>query len=123
MNAINPQNKKPHPEARIEKAMEQAKVTVDLMKLPEDQVDEIVKKIQAIIPIKMEKIELVVRIPAQYAAKAYNIVDRYCSIHKTEWQNDGGWLGLVSMPAGLQTEFFEKINKLTQGRAMIEKPK
>ena len=31
-NAINPQNKKPHPYQRIEKAIEEAKVKVDLMR-------------------------------------------------------------------------------------------
>jgi ribosome maturation protein SDO1 len=123
MNSINPQTKKPHPQARIEKAMEEAKVTIDMVKLPEDQVDDVLKKLQSVIPIKMEKAEFLLKIPAQYAAKAYNIVDRYCTVLKSEWQNDGSWMGLVSMPAGLQTEFFDKINKLTQGRAIIEKSK
>lgn len=123
MNAINPTNKKPHPQARIEKAMDEAKVVIDMIKLPEDQVEDVVKKLQTIIPIRMEKAEFVIRIPAATAAKAFNYVNRYAAIIKSEWQNDGSWMGLVSMPAGLQSEFFDGINKITQGRAEIEKSK
>ncbi len=120
-NSINPQTRKPHPAARIEKAMEQAKVKIDLVKLPEDQVDDVVKKISRIIPIKLEQVELILKIPAQYSGKTYNVVERYANIRKSEWQNDGSWLGMLSMPAGLQTELITKISKITKGRAVIEK--
>jgi len=51
-NAINPQNKKPHPYQRIEKAIEEAKVKVDLMKSAEEQVDDVIKQLRAILPIR-----------------------------------------------------------------------
>jgi len=122
-NSINPQTKKPHPPARIEKVMEDAKVAIDPNKLPEEQVEDVIKKISGILPIKMEKAEFAVMIPVQYAAKAYNIVDRMASITKSEWQSDGSWLGTVVLPAGVQAEFMEKVNKLCMGRAAIEKVK
>ena len=44
-NCINPQSKKPHPPKRIEKAMEEAKVSIDLNRSAEEQVETILKKL------------------------------------------------------------------------------
>ncbi len=119
-NAINPQNKKPHPPERIEKAIEEAKVKIDIMKNAEEQVDEIVKGIQSVIPIRIEQIELAIKIPASFTAKGYNMVARFGTIKKEEWQSDGSWVSIINLPAGLQAEFLDKLNKLTHGRVQIK---
>lgn len=115
-NAINPQNKKPHPPERIEKAIEEAGVKIDLMRNPEEQVDDVVKQIRAIIPIKMEQIEMAIKIPTSFTAKGYNIVAQMAHIKNDEWQSDGSWVAVVTLPAGLQMELMDKLNKLTHGR-------
>ena len=119
-NAINPQNKKPHPYQRIEKAIEEAKVKIDLMKGAEEQVDDIVKSLRAIIPIRMEQVELAVKIPSAFTAKGYNIVAQLAQIKKEEWQSDGSWVSVVVLPAGLQMELIDKLNKLTHGRVQTK---
>ena len=119
-NAINPQNKKPHPYQRIEKAIEEANIKIDLMKNAEEQVDDIVKKIQSIIPIRMEQAELAIKIPTSFTAKGYNIVAQLSQIKKEEWQSDGSWVAVVSLPAGLQMELIDKLNKLTHGRVQTK---
>ncbi|MFX0072978.1 MAG: ribosome assembly factor SBDS [Candidatus Hermodarchaeota archaeon] len=119
-NAINPQNKKPHPSQRIEKAIEEANIKIDLMKNAEEQVDDIVKKIQAIIPIRMEQAEMAIKIPTSFTAKGYNIVAQLAQIKKEEWQSDGSWVSVVSLPAGLQMELIDKLNKLTHGRVQTK---
>ncbi|TFF85385.1 MAG: ribosome assembly factor SBDS [Promethearchaeota archaeon] len=119
-NAINPQNNKPHPPERIEKAIEEADVKIDLMRNAEEQVDDVVKKIRTIIPIKMEQIEMAVKIPTSYTAKGYNIVAQFAQIKKEEWQSDGSWVSVISMPAGLQMELLDKLNKLTHGRVQTK---
>jgi len=119
-NAINPQNNKPHPPERIEKAIEEADVKIDLMRNAEEQVDDVVKKIQTIIPIKMEQIEMAIKIPTSYTAKGYNIVAQFAQIKKEEWQSDGSWVSVISMPAGLQMELLDKLNKLTHGRVQTK---
>jgi len=115
-NCINPQSKKPHPPKRIEKAMEEAKVSIDLNRSAEEQVETILKKIQLIIPIRMESVQMAIKIPPAYAAKAYNTIERYAQVKNSEWQTDGSWIGVVSLPAGLQMEMLEKLNHLTHGR-------
>jgi ribosome maturation protein SDO1 len=119
-NAINPQNKKPHPIQRIEKAIEEAKVKIDLMRSAEEQVDDIVKSIQSIIPIRIEQVEMAIKIPTAFTAKGYNIVAQYVQIKKEEWQSDGSWVAVVSLPAGLQMELIDKLNKLTHGRVQTK---
>ncbi|MFX1328599.1 MAG: ribosome assembly factor SBDS [Promethearchaeota archaeon] len=119
-NAINPQNKKPHPYQRIEKAIEEAKVKIDLMRSAEEQVDDIVKSIQAIIPIRIEQVEMAIKIPTAFTAKGYNIVAQYAQIKKEEWQSDGSWVAVVNLPAGLQMELLDKLNKLTHGRVQTK---
>ncbi len=119
-NAINPQNKKPHPSQRIEKAIEEAKVKIDIMKSAEEQVDDVVKKIQTIIPIRMEQVEIAIKIPTSFTAKGYNVVAQLAQIKKEEWQSDGSWVSIVSLPAGLQMELIDKLNKLTHGRVQTK---
>ncbi len=119
-NAINPQNKKPHPYQRIEKAIDEGNIKIDLMKNAEEQVDDVVKKIQSIIPIRMEQAELAIKIPTSFTAKGYNVVAQLSQIKKEEWQSDGSWVAVVSLPAGLQMELIDKLNKLTHGRVQTK---
>ncbi|MFX1391424.1 MAG: ribosome assembly factor SBDS [Promethearchaeota archaeon] len=119
-NAINPQNKKPHPYQRIEKAIEEANVKIDLMRSAEEQVDDVVKSIRAVIPIRIEQVEMAIKIPTAFTAKGYNIVAQYVQIKKEEWQSDGSWVAVVSLPAGLQMELIDKLNKLTHGRVQTK---
>lgn len=119
-NSINPQIKKPHPPLRIEKAMKEAKYSVDMYKTAEEQIKDVISAISAIIPIRMENIELAVKIPASFAAKAYGTVEKFGRVKQSEWQNNGSWIGVMDLPAGMEAEFLDKINKLTHGRAQIK---
>ena len=106
--------------SNIPKAIVEAKYNVDIIKSAEEQVKDVISAISGIIPIRMENVELAIKIPASHAAKSYNVVERYGKIKQDEWQNDGSWVGIADMPAGMEAEFLEKINKLTRGRAQIK---
>jgi ribosome maturation protein SDO1 len=114
-NGINPDNDLPHPPQRIENALIEAKVKIDENKKAEDQVQEIVKKIRLVLPIRFEVREIQIRIPAQYAAKSYSLLKNFGTVLKDEWQNDGSLLSIVEIPAGLQQDFFDELNKMTRG--------
>ncbi len=116
-NGVDPRTNLPHPPLRIENAMAEAKVSVDEHKRAEDQVQDILKKIRVVLPVKFEIREIAVRIPAEYAAKSYSILKSYGSILKDEWQNDGSLISVVEMPAGLQQAFFDALNSATHGNA------
>lgn len=116
-NAINPQTMTPHPPNRIERAMEEAGVHIDPMKSVDDQVNTVMKAIRPIIPIRFEEISIAVKVSMDYASKAYGSISKFGTLTKEEWQKDGSWIGVVTIPAGLQDDFFGLVNHLTKGSA------
>ena len=114
-NAIDAKTGLPHPRNRIESAMEEARVKIDVFKDAEEQVDDIVHKLKPIIPIKLAMKEIQIKIPAQYTGTAYGVVSKYGKILMDNWLNDGSWLCSVEIPAGIQNDFFDALNRLTQG--------
>lgn len=119
-NSINPQNNLPHPAERIERAMEEAKVQINEFKSAETQVEDVVKALRTILPIRFEIRRVEIRIPANYASQSYGILKKYGNLMKDEWQRDGNLLAIVEIPGGLQSEFEDKINKLTKGNVEIK---
>ncbi len=113
--AINPQTKLPHPPQRIAKAMEEAKVHIDPMKTVEEQIEPTVKAILTKIPIRIEKVQVAVKIPGTYAGKAYSVITQYGKLIKEEWENDGSWIGIIEIPGGLQDKFYTELSGLTHG--------
>ena len=117
-NAINPQmNNSPHPPARIEAALDQAGFKVDALKSAESQVETALNALRPIIPIRFEEISIAVKFTSTYAGKAQSQVRAFGKLDREEWQNDGSWIGVVRFPAGLQGEFYNLVNGLSQGDA------
>ncbi|MBU4283826.1 MAG: ribosome assembly factor SBDS [Nanoarchaeota archaeon] len=114
-NGVDPKTGLPHPVTRIENAFEEAKIHIDEFKSEEKQIDEILKKLRVILPIKFEIDEIEIKIPASYAAKMYSVVKSFSRITKDEWLNDGSWKCIVEIPAGLKQDFFDKLNSMTHG--------
>jgi ribosome maturation protein SDO1 len=119
-NAINPKTKTPHPPQRIELAMNEAKIGIDPFKSVDAQVQDILKKLQPIIPIRFEKMVIAVRLTGEDYGKCYGDIKNFGTITKDEWQKDGTWIGLVELPAGLKAEFIDKISSKTKGEADIK---
>ncbi len=116
-NAINPQTGTPHPPTRIERAMEEARVNIDPTKSVQEMVNVTMKAIRPIIPIRFEEVDVAVKIPSAYAPKAYGEIATFAKLQKEQWQNDGSWVGVVRLPAGLQDEFYSLVNRLSKGDA------
>lgn len=115
-NAIDPTTNLPHPPKRIELALEEAKVKIDEHKKAEDQIQEILKKLRPILPIRFEVRQIEVKIAPEFAAKSYPILKNFGRLVNDNWQNDGSLLAVVEVPAGLQQDFFSEINRLTKGK-------
>ncbi|MEM4389922.1 MAG: ribosome assembly factor SBDS [Candidatus Micrarchaeia archaeon] len=113
---IDPRTGAPHPPHRIEKAMEEARVRIDPFKDAEAQVEEVLKALRLVLPLRFEKTRIAVKVPAEFAQKAYGMLKAY-GLQKEEWQPSGDLIALLEMPAGVQGEFYDRINKLTGGRA------
>jgi len=118
--AINPQTGTPHPPTRIESAMETARVHVDEFKSAEEQLPSIIKALQPLVPLKFEIRRIAVKIPAAYTGKAQRVVKSFATVKQEQWLNDGSWAAVVEVPAGIQAEFFDKLNELTSGEAQTK---
>jgi ribosome maturation protein SDO1 len=116
-NAINPQTGHPHPPHRIEMAMDEVKVNIDPFKSLEELVKETMKLLRPLIPIKFEEVRVAIRVPADYAPRAFGELQSAATIEQQEWQKDGSWICVVSIPAGIQNEFYELVNKISRGEA------
>jgi ribosome maturation protein SDO1 len=118
-NAVNPQTGLPHPPHRIEMAMEEAKVNIDPFKHLDELVKETMKALRPVIPIRFEELRIAVKIPADYAARAFGDIQAGAVIERDEWQKDGSWICVVRIPAGIQTEFYGLINRITKGEGEV----
>jgi ribosome maturation protein SDO1 len=112
---IDPKTNLPHPPLRIEQAMKQIRFSIDPSKGVEEQAKEIIKLLRPVIPLKMEKISVAVRIPPEHASKVYGIVKGFGTIKRDQWQADGSWSAIVEMSAGLYGPFLDKLGKMTRG--------
>ena len=114
-NAMDPRSKAPHPRQRIELALEEAAVHVDPFKPVNEQMKTIVDALRPIIPLSMDQVKISVKIPAQYIGKAYGVARNYGVLEREDWQSDGSWIGIIRIPAGMQTDFYDKLNDVTKG--------
>ena len=112
---VDPKTNLPHPPLRIEHALKQIHFSIDPFRDAEVQAKEIIKLLRPVLPLKMEQVSVAVRIPPEYASKAYGSAKAFGSIKREEWQADGSWSATVEMPAGLYGPFLEKLGKITRG--------
>ena len=115
VNGVDPKTHLPHPPQRLENALAEAKFHVDEFKSVEEQVQEALKKLRPILPIKFETKEIEIRIPADYAAKSYSIINNFGTKLKEGWQSDGSLVAVLEIPGGLESQLYDKINSLTHG--------
>ena len=115
-NAINPQmDGAPHPPDRIESALEEAGFTVDPMTPAEEQVDDALEGLRPVIPIRFEEMTVAVQLPADYAGSGQAKLREFGDLEREEWQADGSWVGVITFPAGMQDEFYGRVNEVSEG--------
>lgn len=112
--AIDPRTNAPHPRLRIENAIKKIKVRIDPFRDAESQVDNVVDALRTELPIKFKTIKIAVKVPAENAQRVYGILRGY-NMQKEEWTSKGELVVLIEIPAGVQTEFYDRINKATHG--------
>lgn len=122
-NAVDPKTRLPHPKQRIELAMEQAKVSIDMYESVTHQTDEIVKKLLAILPLSFEKALLTISIPVAYAGKVYSHLKSNYTCKSEAWNNDGSVMVEIEAQAGKKQAIFDTVNALTKGEAHITETK
>ena len=115
-NAVD-QNGRPYTEERIKRAIEESHYAFD-SRAPEQQLTDIVAKLATVIPIKIETKRIKLVIPAQYTGQAYGFLKDYKE--SEEWLANGSLKVILNIPAGMQLDFYDRLNSITHGAAQSE---
>ena len=116
--SINPQMNAPHPPLRIQQAIEEAKVHIDPFKSANEQLPAVLKAIKPLIPIRMERLKLAVKLVGDSYGRLYGDLARGGYIKKEEWDRSGAWIGLLEIPAGMKGDILDLISR--KGKDMAE---
>jgi ribosome maturation protein SDO1 len=108
---------KPYTEDRLRRATTEAHYNFD-NRPAEQQMISLLEKLKTIIPIKLEIKKFKLTVPAQYTAQVYGILSDYKQ--SEDWLSNGSLSVIVSIPAGLTIDFFDKINGKTHGAIISE---
>lgn len=119
-NALEPGSNKPHTPERIKSAIEQAGINIDARPV-EEQISKIIDSLRKIIPIKIETKKLAIKVPAVHTGKVYGLVQEYKK--KEEWLDNGDLTVIINLPAGMQMSFYDKLNAITHGSAIVKEMK
>ncbi|HLG24046.1 MAG TPA: ribosome assembly factor SBDS [Candidatus Nanoarchaeia archaeon] len=114
-NGVDPRTHLPHPPQRIENAIDEAKYHVDEFMPVQEQVQEALKKIRSVLPIKFEIKEIALKITPEYAPKCYATVKSFGTILREDWQDNGIWACVVEIPGGMENDMYDKLNKICHG--------
>jgi len=119
-NSIDPQTSNPITGDRIKSALEQAHINIKNIPI-ENQITDIVEKINKIIPIKIETKKVKMTIPAIHTGKIYGLVNQYKE--KENWLSNGDLEVIINVPSGIIIDFYDKLNSATHGSVLTEEIK
>ncbi len=116
-NYIDPRTSLPHPPLRIEQALQQVRVSIDPFRGAEEQARLVVEQLRTILPLRSERLRLMVKVPPQFAAQSIGALKSYGEIQKEDWGGDGTLTAIVEIPAGVHTALLERLGSITRGAA------
>jgi len=123
INACDPKTRLPIPLQRIELAMDEAKIHIDPTDKIDYQTEKIISKLQPILPMSFDKIKLRIIIPAKYTGSAYSSIKSKYKIANEIWRTDGSAQIELEIVAGVKSDLYSILNKLTSGEVQIEELK
>ena len=116
-NFVDPRTGLPHPPLRIEQAMAEIRISIDPFKDANEQTKVVVDELRGVLPLKSERIKLLVKVPAQYASQSFGALKGVGDLVKEEWGSDGGLTVVIEIPAGVHSTILDRLGSLTKGSA------
>lgn len=115
-NAVD-QNDRPYTEERIRRAVSEVHYNFD-NRPAEQQMNDLIHKLKTVIPIRVETKKIRLRIPARYTGQVYGVLKDYKE--NEDWMANGDLEAVVNVPAGMQIDFYDKLNSVTHGAVVSE---
>lgn len=121
-NAIDPRTGAPFTPDRIMSALKEVGARIDETRGADEQAMLIIKDLEKILPIKIAIKRVKIIVPPAYVGHVYGLLKNLTK-EKEDWLNDGSLSCVVSLPAGMQLEFYDRLNNATHGAAITEEIK
>ena len=118
-NFVDPRTGLPHPPIRIEQALQEIRLSIEPFKDAEEQTKIAVDQLRTVLPLKSERLKLLIRILPQFAPQATGVLKNYGEIQKEEWGADGTLTALLEVPAGVHAPLVERLGSVTKGSAQV----
>ena len=99
--------------------MQEARVIVDPFQEASEQTKQIIEKLRTILPLKSERIRLLVKVSPQYAGQTIGALKNFGEILKEDWGGDGTLSAIVEIPAGAQPSLLDRLGSTTKGAAQV----
>jgi len=119
-NCIDPRTNAPLPPKRVEIVLDEVRFNVDPFKDPEEQAYKAIELLRRVIPIRVAKAIVAIKIPARYSGRAYGAINKLGKVLRSEWGRDGSWMCELEIPAGLQEAVLSRVNELTKGEGQVK---
>ncbi len=114
------QNGRPYTEERLRRALDEAHVHID-NRPPEQQLTGAIEKLQVILPIRLETKKIRLVIPARFTGQVYGLLKDFKE--SEEWLANGNLQSVINIPAGMQLDFYDKLNAVAHGAIQSEEIK
>jgi ribosome maturation protein SDO1 len=116
-SGVDPKTHAPHPNTRIDAAMNEAKVRIDINISADAQFQDVIKQLRPILPFKQEIHTLRVMVPVNCVGAALKIIKGTGRLLKEDWSGNGDLIATVEVPGGLSVDFQESLMAATHGKA------
>jgi ribosome maturation protein SDO1 len=84
-------------------------------------VKEVIDAIKPLIPIRIEKAQLAIRVSGENYGRIYTDLHNLGTIKKEEWTGGGAWIGVIEVPAGMVGDVIDRLNEKTKGDVEVKK--
>lgn len=119
-NCVDARTNTPLPPARVESLLSELKVSIDPFEDATVQAEKIIKLIATVIPIRRETVRVYVKLPPQYAPRAYGPLREAGEILEESWGADGSLSVTVRLPIASLASLTERLVELSRGTAIIK---
>ncbi|RLG14603.1 MAG: ribosome assembly factor SBDS [Candidatus Nanohalarchaeota archaeon] len=118
--AIDPQTNCPPTPARVEIALNEVHLDIDIFGSLDEQINDAIKKITPILPLIFQKDKVELQIPVSDAPAVQKIVRSSARILKERWTSDF-WIVLVEMHTSKTTPFLEHLTQMCKKEIISKK--
>lgn len=117
---IDPKTNKSHPMTRIENALQQLKIKINMEQSVEKQVQTIVRKLPEALPIRKCEMNITVDIPSKYVGQSMGVISKgNTQILSQNYSANGCRVSLSCVP-GDYDKLANDLNSVTKGECVID---